>query len=79
MLHKDDVDIIHHVHICPEGNGHFHNKAMPEYRTLLTEKGNESFKSITYENYFDMLEGHSNNGKVSEWVKYLRKRYLGRG
>lgn len=79
MLHKGNVDIIHHVHIYSEGNEHFHNKALPEYRTLLTEKGNESFKSITNENYFEMLDGHSNNEKVSEWVKYLRKRFLGRG
>ena len=79
MLHNGDVDIIHHVHIYPEGNEHFHNKALPEYRTLLTEKGNESFKTITYENYFDMLDCYSNNEMVSGWVKYLRKRYLGVG
>lgn len=77
MLHKEDVDIIHHVHLYPEGNEHFHNHALPEYRKLLTDKGNESFKTITYENYFDILDGYSNNEKVSDWVKYLRKRYLG--
>ena len=77
MLHKGDVDIIHHVHIYPEGNEHFHNHALPAYRKLLTDKGNESFKTITYENYFDMLECYRDNVEVSNWVKYLRKRYLG--
>ena len=77
MKHKGDVDIIHHVHVYPEHNEHFHNYALPEYRTLLTEKGDESFKTITYENYFDMLDTYRANGQVSEWVKYLRKRYLG--
>ena len=77
MKHKGDVDIIHHVHIYPEHNEHFHNYALPEYRALLTEKGNESFKTITYENYFDMLDCHQDNAQVSDWVKYLRKRYLG--
>jgi len=77
MLHKGDIDIIHHVHFYPEGNEHFHNHALPEYRTLLTEKGKESFKTITYASYFDMLDGYSTNEKVSDWVKYLRKRYLG--
>lgn len=77
MKHKGDVDIIHHVHIYPEHNEHFHKYVLPEYRTLLTEKGNESFKTITYENYFDMLDCYRDNGEVSDWVKYLRKRYLG--
>ena len=77
MKHKGDVDIIHHVHIYPEHNEHFHNYALPEYRTLLTENGNESFKTITYENYFDMLDCYRGNAKISDWVKYLRKRYLG--
>lgn len=77
MLHKGDVDIIHYVHLYPEGNGHFHNHALPEYRKLLTDKGNESFKTITYENYFDMLDSYSDNEIISNWVNYLRRRYLG--
>lgn len=77
MKHKGDVDIIHHVHIYPEHNEHFHNYALPEYRALLTGNGNESFKTITYENYFDMLNDYRDNEQVSDWVKYLRKRYLG--
>ena len=77
MKHKGDVDIIHHVHVYPEHNEHFHNYALPEYRRLLTEKGDESFKTITYENYFEMLDAYRDNEQVSEWVKYLRKRYLG--
>ena len=77
MKHKGDVDIIHHVHVYPEHNEHFHNYALPEYRRLLTEKGDESFKTITYENYFDMLNDYRDNEQVSDWVKYLRKRYLG--
>ena len=77
MKHKGDVDIIHHVHIYPAHNEHFHNYALPEYRALLTGNGNESFKTITYENYFDMLNDYRDNEQVSDWVKYLRKRYLG--
>lgn len=77
MLNNGDVDIIHHVHIYPEDNEHFHRKAVPEYRQLLTEKGNESFKTLTYEEYFGLLDAYSANEKVSDWVKYLCKRYLG--
>ena len=79
MLHKGDVDIIHHVHIYPERNEHFHNKALPEYRALLTDKGRESFKAITYENYFSLLDNYKDNQAVLDWVTYLRKRYLGVG
>ena len=78
MKHKGDVDIIHHVHIYPEHNEHFHNYALPEYRALLTENGNDSFKTMTYENYFDMLDYYRDNTQVSDLVKYLRKRYLGK-
>ena len=77
MLHKGDVDVMHHVHIYPEHNEHFHTYALPEYRKLLSEKGNESFRTITYENYFDMLDYYQGNGTISKWVKYLRRRYLG--
>ena len=77
MLDKGDVDIIHHVHIYPQGNEHFHLKALPEYRELLTDKGNESFKTLTYEEYFSILDKYDENGAVKDWVKYLRERYLG--
>ncbi len=77
MLNNGDVDIIHHVHVYPEHNGHFHDHALPEYRNLLSEKGNESFKTITYEDYFAILDKYSLNQEVANWVKYLRKRYLG--
>lgn len=77
MLNNGDVDIIHHVHIYPQNNKHFHEYALPEYRKLLTEKGNESFKTISYEEYFAILDKYSDNETVSNWVKYLRRRYLG--
>lgn len=77
MQAHGDVDIIHHVHIYPEGNKHFHGYALPEYRKLLTDKGNSTFKPITYEEYFAKLAQHSDADDISDWVKYLRLRYLG--
>ncbi|MEE1022888.1 MAG: hypothetical protein U0L83_07145 [Muribaculaceae bacterium] len=77
MKHKGDVEIIHHVHLYPQQNEHFHLYALPDYRKLLTEEGNESFKTITYENYFALLDKYRENEKVSAWVNYLRRRYLG--
>lgn len=77
MENKGDVDIMHHVHLYPQKNEHFHRHALPDYRKLLTERGNETFKTITYETYFAILEKYSEDENVNNWVKYLRRRYLG--
>lgn len=77
MKHKGDVEIMHHVHLYPQGNRHFHNYALPDYRKLLTEEGSESFKTITFENYFSLLDKYRENGNIAAWVKYLKERYLG--
>lgn len=77
MKHKGDVEIIHHIHLYPQKNEHFHLYALPDYRRLLTQVGNESFKTITYETYFALLDKYRENDKISAWVKYLRRRYLG--
>lgn len=77
MKHKGDVEIIHHIHLYPQKNEHFHRYALPDYRKLLSEKGNESFKTITYETYFALLDTYRENEDITAWVKYLRRRYLG--
>lgn len=78
MKHRGDMDIIHHIHLYPQKNTHFHKYALPDYRKLLTEEGNETFKTLTYENYFALLDKFSErNEEIYLWVKYLRSRYLG--
>lgn len=77
MKHKGDVEMMHHIHLYPQKNEHFHLYALPDYRKLLTKDGNESFKTITYEKYFALLNKYRENGKIAAWVKYLRIRYLG--
>lgn len=77
MKNKGDVEIMHHVHLYPQKNDHFHRHALPDYRKLLTEEGNKSFKTITYETYFAILDKYRENDDITAWVKYLRRRYLG--
>lgn len=77
MEAKGDVDIMHHVHLYPRMNEHFHQYALPEYRKLLTDKGNDTFRTLTYEEYFSLLDKYSDDDNVRSWLNYLRKRYLG--
>lgn len=77
MKKRGDCDLIHHVHLYPRNNVHFHNHALPEYQKLLSDAGRESFKAVTYEDYAALLEKHGNDKKIKDWVKYLRARYLG--
>jgi hypothetical protein len=76
MQYKGDIQLIHHVHLYPEGNTHFHKVAVPEYINLLADCGKESFKPITYERYFDILDKYNENENIKAWVQYLRARYL---
>lgn len=78
MEDKGDVEIMHHVHLYPRMNEHFHQYALPEYRKLLTDRGNETFKTLTYEEYFSLLDKYSDDNDVRSWLNYLRNRYLGR-
>lgn len=77
MKYRGDVEVIHHIHLYPQKNEHFHRYALYDYRKLLTEEGNESFKTVTYENYIALLDRYSDREEISNWVKYLRRRYLG--
>lgn len=77
MKHKGDVEIMHHVHLYPQKNEHFHLHALPAYRKLLTDKGQESFKAVTYETYLTLLDHYRATPTIAPWLTYLRHRYLG--
>ena len=76
MLRRGDIQHFHHIHLYPVGNKHFHERAIPEYKTLLTESGKVSFIALTYESLFDMIGKIFVSEKQQDWLKYLRKRYL---
>lgn len=76
MLHKGDIQHFHHIHVYPHGNKHFHEHAIPEYKSLLTEQGNATFIDLTYESLFDIMSKTFISNKQQDWVKYLRNRYL---
>lgn len=76
MLCRGDIQRFHHVHLYPQGNKYFHEYAIPEYKTLLTKCGKESFIDLTYESLFAMLSKYFRSYKHQEWLKYLQKRYI---
>ena len=76
MLCRGDIKHFHHIHLYPQGNKHFHEHAIPEYKSLLTDCGKTTFIDLTYESLFDMISEIFISNKQQEWLKYLRKRYL---
>lgn len=76
MIDKGDIQQFHHIHLYPQGNAHFHQYALPEYKSLLTQKGKDSFIDLTYECLFDMISQYFTSAKQKEWLKYLYQRYI---
>jgi len=76
MIYDGDLDIFHHIHLYPQGNTHFEDEAIPEYTKLLTEKGKQNFIGLTYENLFPLMGKFFTTPQETEWVEYLKKRYL---
>lgn len=76
MLCRGDIQHFHHIHLYPHGNSHFHEHAIPEYKSLLTECGKSTFIDLTYESLFDMINRYFISDKQQEWLKYLKSRYI---
>ena len=76
MLRRGDILHFHHIHLYPEGNAHFHKRAIPEYRQLLTEEGEHTFIALTFEELFALLSKYFTSPKQVEWQDYLRRRYI---
>ena len=76
MLRKGEIRRFHYIHLYPEGNKHFHEYAIPEYKQQLTEQGMKSFIDLTYESLFRLINSHFKQSKQKEWLEYLKKRYI---
>ena len=76
MLRKGDIQHFHHIHLYPQGNKHFHEYAIPEYKSLLTDSGKATFIDLTYESLLDRMSNIFLSEQQQEWLQYLSKRYL---
>lgn len=76
MVNNGDIVYFHHIHLYPEGNRHFGEKALPAYKSLLSNKGKFSFIGLTYEDLFDKMASFFVLDTHRSWIDYLRSRYL---
>lgn len=76
MLRKGDIQHFHHIHLYPQGNKHFHEYAIPEYKSLLTDSGKATFIDLTYESLLDRMSNIFLSEQQQEWLQYVGKRYL---
>lgn len=76
MIDRGGIQHFHHIHLYPQGNTHFHQYAVPEYKSLLTPKGKDCFIALTYENLFEMMSQYFSSEKQKEWINYLYQRYI---
>lgn len=82
MVLKGDVKNFYSVTLFPLLNVHFSKDAMPKYKGtmghegLLSEKGFATCIPLTYEHLFDLMDKYIRIGNKTEWIKYLKDRYL---
>ena len=76
MIIDGDLDIFHCIHLYPQKNTHFAKNAIPQYINLLTKKGKDSFIGLTYEDLFCLMGKYFNSPQESDWIYYLKNRYL---
>lgn len=79
MLSENQLDEFVSLTVYPEKNGHFCRDLWSGYESMLTAKGLKTFKHITYEELFRLMEDSFRKERyenLSSWIKYLRERYL---
>lgn len=64
--------------VYPKGYGHF-SEIWGEYESKLTPAGLQTFKHITYEDLFPLMQeclNEANIPNLNEWMDYLNRRYI---
>ncbi|MDE6265603.1 MAG: hypothetical protein K2M11_10740 [Paramuribaculum sp.] len=78
MLLDDTLAEFTSLTIYPEGNGHFQN-TLPQYESILTDKGKATFKYFSYEELFSLMQDYMSEYKIpvlTDWISYLTQRYI---
>lgn len=75
MVQHGDLKHFVSLTLYPMDNPHF-RVASEEYRKVLTEDGQASFFTITYEKMFETMTHHFRTDEQVKWINYLYHRYL---
>lgn len=79
MINNTDIeyDLKHFnsVTIYPSFNTHF-AKVISLYEKMLSVYGQNTFRGITYETFFDILASHYDSVNYIYWIIYLHLRYI---
>jgi hypothetical protein len=81
MVQHKDIGHFLSMHLYPKGNVHFHGDdkhigAVEYYRRWLGPEGKKSWMAITFEELFKLMEKNFSDQAGSDWVNYLKERYL---
>lgn len=79
MVLDNQLDEFVSITVYPAKNGHFSQDLWSRYESMLTPKGKETFRHVTYEDLFRLMERTLSKDKFKDlpgWIKYLRERYL---
>lgn len=80
MVLNGDLSEFTSLTVFPEGNGHFRednsNHLWSEYIEKLTEEGKPTLKFMTYESLFSKMRKYLNFQGATEWIDYLKRRYI---
>lgn len=78
MIFNGELSEFTSLTVYPDGNVHF-KEVLPEYETMLTDAGKDTFKHLTYEKLFSLMEQSFNQSAIpnlNDWITYLRRRYI---
>lgn len=81
MIQHNDIKYFLSLHLYPIGNIHFHGDekhmgAVEYYKCWLGMEGQKTWKGITFEELFKMIQENYIGQEYRDWVSYLKERYL---
>lgn len=81
MVQQGKADSFDSITLYPSGNAHFHSYdkhigVIEAYGDLLTDRGKDTFHSITYDVFFDLLRTYYKSERQRAWMEYLEARYI---
>ena len=81
MVQHRDIKYFLSLHLYPKGNIHFHGDeehmgAVKYYQSWLSPEGQKTWKAITFEELFHLIQKNFTDSQGNDWANYLKERYL---